>query len=618
MAIKKEIAEALGKSSRLLFLESIFEDYCILFARILSYAKDRLCCIIKEVITDKDYVWESVQMKKRNGYPLPLGISEKEDYTNFSVAVPSGKECVLKLYKQGKEDCTAQIVLSEDDGVGEVRCISLPTSSVKNMEYNYEIDGKPQVDAYAKSVVEFDGKHIRGRVFIQEYDWEDDKPLKIPYHEVVAYNLHLKGFTNHPNSKVKKKGTFQGIVEKIPYLQELGINQIQCMPIYSFEENTAYKNYWGYGEAFCFAVKNRYAAGKNAENELKDMVKVCHKAGIEVVLNLPFTAETSKQLIVECLRYYVMEYHIDGFVLNPYIAPMDNILSDPILKQTKILTYNDDFQNVMRRFLKGDEGLVDEVMRKLKQQTKEVGSCNYITNHIGFTLQDLVSYGVKHNEDNGEDNNDGPNYNHSWNCGEEGPTRKKAVNELRKKQVRNAFFLLLSAQGTPCILAGDEFGNSQNGNNNVYCQDNEIAWLDWNDLKKNQELFQYVKDLIALRKELEFLHPMQELKGLQETRYGMPQISYHGEQAWKAPTRIDSRQLGVYYHWEKEEAVDCFVAYNMHWEKKNFALPPLQRGKKWYQIFTTEEAAVSRTEVLVENQREINIAGRTIVMFVGR
>ena len=127
-----------------------------------------------------------------------------------------------------------------------------------------------------------------------------------------------------------------------------------------------------------------------------------------------------------------------------------------------------------------------------------------------------------------------------------------------------------------------------------------------------------MKDLIALRKELEFLHPMQELKGLQETRYGMPQISYHGEQAWKAPTRIDSRQLGVYYHWEKEEAVDCFVAYNMHWEKKNFALPPLQRGKKWYQIFTTEEAAVSRTEVLVENQREINIAGRTIVMFVGR
>lgn len=557
-------------------------------------------------------------MERQKGYPLPLGVSEKGEYVNFSVAVPSGKECVLKLYKKGKDACMAQFVLSEDDAIGEVRCVLLPKSSVNNTEYIYEIDGKQCVDLYAKSVVETDGNHVRGRILTEEYDWEDDKILKLPYHEVVAYNLHIKGFTNHVSSKVKKKGTFQGVIEKIPYLKELGINQIQCMPVYSFEDTTAYKNYWGYGEAFCFAVKNRYAAGSNAENELKDMVKACHRAGIEVVLNLPFTAETPKQLMVECLRYYVMEYHIDGFVLNPYIAPMDSILSDPILKKTKILTYNDDFQNVMRRFLKGDEGLVEAVMWKLKQQTQEVGSCNYITNHIGFTLQDLVSYGVKHNEDNGEDNQDGPNYNHSWNCGEEGPTRKKAVNELRKKQVRNAFFLLLASQGTPCILAGDEFGNSQKGNNNVYCQDNEIAWLDWNDLKKNQELFQYVKDLIELRKKFVFLHPGQELKGLQETRYGMPQISYHGEQAWKAPTRVDSRQLGVYYHWEKVETVDCFVVYNMHWEKKRFALPPLTKGKNWYRIFTTEESTISRQEILEENQREVMIAGRTIVMFVGR
>lgn len=557
-------------------------------------------------------------MKERKGYPLPLGVAEKEDEVNFSVAVPSGKECILKLYEKGQEACAAQFVLSEEDAIGEVRFISFLKSDVKDMEYNYEIDGKPCVDLYAKSVVESDGKHIRGRIFTEEYDWEGDTPLKLPYHEVVAYNLHIKGFTNHVDSKVKKKGTFQGVVEKIPYLKELGINQIQCMPVYSFKETTAYKNYWGYGESYCFAIKSSYAAGKNAERELKDMVKACHKAGIEVVLNLPFTQETPKLFMVECLRYYVMEYHIDGFVLNPYVAPMDSILSDPILKNTKMLTYNDDFQNVMRRFLKSDEGLVEAVMQKLKQRTEEVRSCNYITNHIGFTLQDLVSYGVKHNEDNGEDNNDGPNYNHSWNCGEEGPTRKKSVNELRKKQVRNAFFLLLSAQGTPCILAGDEFGNSQKGNNNVYCQDNEISWLDWNDLKKHQELFMYVRDLIALRKEFEFLHPAQELQGLKETRYGMPQISYHGEEAWKVPSRVDSRQLGVYYHWENEETIDCFIAYNMHWEKKRFALPPLQKGRKWYQMFTTESPVVERSESLLENQREVTITGRIIVMFVGK
>lgn len=557
-------------------------------------------------------------MKERKGYPLPFGVSEKEGYINFSIAVPSGKECILKLYKKDKEICVAEIVLPEADAVGEVRCISFSKTSVKDMEYNYEINGKPYVDPYAKSVVEQDSVVVRGRILTEEYDWEGDKPLEIPYHEVIAYNLHIKGFTKHSSSKVRKKGTFQGVIEKIPYLTELGINQIQCMPVYSFEETKLYKNYWGYGEAFCFAVKNAYAAGKNTENELKDMVKACHRAGIEVVLNLPFTPETPKQLIVECLRYYVMEYHIDGFILNPHIAPMDSISSDPILKKTKILQNKDEFQDVMRCFLKSDEGMVEAVMWKLKQQTKEVGSCNYITNHTGFTLQDLVSYGVKHNEANGEDNNDGPNYNHSWNCGEEGPTRKKAVNELRKQQVRNAFFLLLLAQGTPCILAGDEFGNSQKGNNNVYCQDNETAWLDWNDLKKNQELFQYVKSLIALRKELEFLHPEQKMQGIQETSYGIPQISYHGEQAWKAPLRVDGRQLGVYYHNEISEIEDCFIAYNMHWEKKSFALPPLQQGKKWYQIFTTEEAVGERKEIFVEHQRETKIAGRTIVMFVGR
>lgn len=557
-------------------------------------------------------------MKRQKGYPIPLGVSEREVYVNFSVAVPSGKTCVLKLYKKGKEKTVAEFELFEDEGIGEVRCLSLLKDEVKDLEYIYEIDGKPCVDPYAKSVVELEEKHVRGRVMPEEYDWDGDKPLKLPYHEVVAYGLHIKGFTNHNSSNVNKKGTFQGVIEKIPYLLELGVNQIQCMPVYSFEETGVRKNYWGYGDAFCFAIKNRYAAGKSAETELKDMVRECHRAKIEVVLNLPFTADTPKQLIEECLRYYVMEYHVDGFILNPYVVPMDSILSDSILKHTKILTYNDDFQNVMRRFLKGDEGLVEEVMWKLKQQTKEVGSCNYITNHVGFTLQDLVSYGVKHNEENGEDNQDGPNFNHSWNCGEEGPSRKKAVVELRKKQVRNAFFLLLSAQGTPCILAGDEFGNSQKGNNNVYCQDNEVAWLNWNDLKKNDELFQYVKDVILLRKEFSVLHPKQELKGLQEIRCGVPQISYHGDQAWKAPTRVDSRQLGVYYHWEKEEKVDCFIAYNMHWEKKGFALPTLKKGMNWYQIFTTEDSVVSKKEILVENQREVLIDGRTIMMFIGR
>ncbi len=554
-------------------------------------------------------------MKIGKGYPLPLGVSENGEWVNFSVAVEGKKDCILKLYEKNMGQYVEKVVLSADDAIGEVRFVSLPKADVKNMEYCYEMDGGTYVDSYAKTVVEENGTVTRARVFACDYDWEGDKPLNIPYHEVIAYSLHIKGFTQGAGSGVKQKGTFRGIMQKIPYLQELGINQIQCMPVYSFKETSDYKNYWGYGDAFCFAVKNAYAAGKDAETELKDMIKACHQAGIEVVLNLPFVQETPKQLIVDCLRYYVMEYHVDGFVLNPYVAPMESILSDALLKQTKILQNKDDFQNTMRRFLKGDEGMIGEVIDRLRQQTKSVGSYNYITNHSGFTLQDLVSYGVKHNEANGEDNNDGPNYNHSWNCGEEGATRKKAILELRQKQVRNAFFLLLSAQGTPCILAGDEFGNSQQGNNNVYCQDNETAWLNWNDFKKNSQLFDYVKRLIELRKKFAFLHPAEEMQGLKDVKSGLPQVSYHGEQAWKVTSRVDSRQLGVYYHTESE---DCFIAYNMHWEQKKFALPPLMNEKKWYQILTTADGAIETEGVLQENQREAELAGRTIEMFIGR
>lgn len=557
-------------------------------------------------------------MKVKKGYPLPLGISENDEYINFSVAVPREKDCILKLYKKGGKKPKFQVELSEKDSVGEIRFVALSKSEVADLEYVYEVSGECYVDPYAKSVIEEDGMHTRGRVVFDDYDWEGDRPLEIPYEEVIAYSLHVRGFTIHSSSKAKKKGTFPGVIEKIPYLQELGINQIQCMPVYSFVESKRYKNYWGYGEAFCFAVKNAYASGNSAERELKDMVKACHRAGIEVVLDLPFTNETPKQLIVDCLRYYVMKYHVDGFIVNPHVAPMDCIYTDPLLGKTKILQNKDEFQFTMRRFLKSDEGMVGDVIAKLRQTVKESESCNYIASHNGFTLHDLYSYGVKHNEANGEENQDGPNYNHSWNCGVEGPTENEAVIALRRRQVRNAFFLLLSAQGTPCILAGDEFGNSQKGNNNVYCQDNETAWLDWNDLEREKELFEYVKSLIALRKKLDILHPGESLSGFAETNYGVPEISYHGEQAWKVPNRVDSRQLGVYYHNENCEVTDCFIAYNMHWEEKTFALPVLLKDRKWYQTFTTEEETGEQKEVLLENQKEITIGARTIVMLVGR
>lgn len=557
-------------------------------------------------------------MKMNKGYPFPLGVSEKDGYINFSMAVPGGQECILKLYRKDKEQPEMEILLPEEDAIGEVRAVAFPKSQVKGLEYHYIIGNQICVDPYAKSVVEQDGVHIRGRVSIDKYDWEGDRPLEIPCHEVVAYSIHVRGFTKHGSSKVKKKGTFQGVVEKIPYLKELGINQIQCMPVYSFEESKYYKNYWGYGEAFCFAVKNSYAAGRSAEKELKDMVKACHKAGIEVVLYLPFTQNTPKPLISECLRYYTMEYHIDGFIVDPFVAPMDSIYSDYYLKKTKILQNRDDFQYVMRRFLRGDEGFVEGVIEWLKKQTQESGSCNYMTRHTGFTLADLVSYNEKHNEGNGERGQDGPNDNFSWNCGKEGQTRKQDILALRRRQVRNAFFLLLSAQGIPCILAGDEFGNSQGGNNNVYCQDNEIAWLNWNGLQKDRTLFGYVKGLIELRKSLPFLHAEKRFAGTDLKNCGVPDISYHGDNAWVAPVHSKSRKLGVYYHNAEGSISDCLIAYNMDEEKLGFALPKLPKDKKWYRIFTTAEETFQLEERLERNQKLTKVDGRTIAMFVGR
>ena len=553
-------------------------------------------------------------MKKMTGYPLPLGISVKDNIVNFSVSVESGKTCYLCLYKEDSDMPDFRMELTEKDAIGEVRYAALSKSEMVYTEYNYEIDGKFIIDSYVQAVAEHETA-MRGKIILEEYDWEGDRPLGLEYNEIVAYNLHVRGFTMHKSSKVRNKGTFAGIVEKIPYLKDLGINQIQCMPVYAFEETLYYKNYWGYGDAYCFAIKNTYASDVNAEEECKDMIKACHTNGIEVVFYLPFTDKVPKQLIEECLRYYVMEYHIDGFILNPYNAPMSSILSDPILKKTKILEYKDDFQNTMRSFLIGNPGTIQGVMWWLKQITKDIRCCNYITNHTGFTLNDLVSYNEKHNEENGENNFDGPDVNFSWNCGVEGKTRKKSVLEMRRKQMRNAMFLLIMSQGTPCILAGDEFANTQNGNNNVYCQDNETAWLNWDMLGKEEQFYNYVKTLIGLRKKYSVIGTSKPLLGVDKTSCGVPDVSFHGENAWQIPNQISSKHLGVYYH--HADGTDCFIAYNMNEEEQTFAVPTLQKGKKWYRVLSTEDTQTAIEKILSGNEKEISVQGRTIEMYIG-
>ncbi len=564
-------------------------------------------------------------MKVVQGAPLPLGVSRQKEALNFAVEVKEGKQCTLLLYKCGENVPMEKIPMKEEAGTGTVRCVMLSDLLAQVCEYNYEIDGKIVTDPYAKGIagrerwndqVDFTPHQVRGKIpQKEEYPWEDDCPLRIPEEDVIAYSLHVRGFTRHSSSKVKKKGTFRGVMEKLPYLKELGINQIQCMPVYEFEERGRKVNYWGYGEGFFFAPKASYAADHDAQKELKELVKTCHREGIEVVLDFPFTAQTRFQIVEDCLRYYVMEYHIDGFLLNPYQVPVEFLRRDPVLSGTKLLIKDESFQNTMRRFLKGDEGMIASVAEQFRRKTSVSGSCNYITNHTGFTLEDLVSYDAKHNEANGEQNQDGPDYNYSWNCGVEGKTRKKQIVKLRQGQKRNAMFLLMTAQGTPCLLAGDEFGNSQGGNNNVYCQDNETGWVDWSRLEREKSFFHYVKELIAFRKKHGILHQKEALTGTDRSGSGIPDISYHGEAAWQIQQEASSRQLGILYSGSPKKESNCFLVYNMHWIAHSFALPALPKDQAWYQVMSTEEGFYEQP-LLIEGKRSIILEGRSVAAFV--
>ena len=563
----------------------------------------------------------TVDMKTAVGFPFPQGCTVEGQTANFSVAVPEGQTCELIIYKKGARTSAFSQKMPYSDVAGNLHFLSVVLEQPEDYEYCYKIGGKIVPDPYGKA---FSGREhwsvskgkekrkLRTRIVTDTFDWEKSQFPHLKKEDVIAYSLHVRGFTKHSSSGVAHKGTFDGVTEKLPYLQKLGINQIHLMPVYEFDENQRHVNYWGYGKAYFFAPKASYAAG-DPVNEMKSLVRQMHLAGIEVILEMPFTEGTTFSLILDCLRYWVMQYHVDGFIVNPYICNPDELAKDPVLAKSKILKKEDGFQNVMRRFLKGDEGMIRDVICQLKNQDTQL--YNYIASHNGFTLCDVVSYDGKHNEANGENNLDGPDYNYSWNCGAEGNSRKKAVNELRKNQIFNAFFLLLFAQGMPCILSGDEFMNTQKGNNNAYCQDNLISWLDWNQLSRQEELYTFVCRLIALRKAC----MKQIAKKSEDTmgRSGIPQISYHGEDAWQMPAGRASRQLGVFYHEECTEK-DFYIAYNMHWLSHSFALPSLPKGMEWVCIAGTKEGVLDEKEAVPVKDKKVQLEERTIKVFVGR
>ena len=644
---------------------------------------------------------EKIPFEFHTGISQAFGVTKVPNGVQFSVYLSHCSKCFLKLYKKGKKTPVATIELDEKYKMGSAYFIVVKKAAgaenqrtiweilEEDYEYMYEADGTEFVDPYADFVTGRGhwGKKSdypkRGGICLQEFDWEEDSPLRTPYSELILYQLHVRGFTMHNSSRVKHKGTFLGLQEKIPYLSDLGINGVLLLPVYEFgeiiksaelpdtvpeeiketgteHEESAELNFWGYGVAdtFFFAPKAAYANNKkNPSEEFQALVKAFHKAGIEVLLDIYFLPGTNLFLMTDCLRNWVVKYHVDGFRVNQDVMPSLTLASDPILSGVKILgnywdmgllhqamisgqknslaEYNEGYMNEARKFLKSDEGMVEKMVHFFSRNSSEFSYINFITHVNGFTLMDLVSYDVKHNEKNGENNHDGTEYNYSWNCGYEGKTRKKHILNRRMVQLRNALLMLFTSQGTPMLLAGDELGNTQDGNNNPYCQDNPVTWIQWSRSALSIMLHQYTKNLIKLRKCFQVLHQEEPLRMMDYLSCGLPDLSIHGTEAWRPDFSNYSRMLGMLYYGgyvKKGKGRSIYILYNMYWETKSFDLPDLPKGHGWKVIIDTYDNEFDETQLYEERKpdkrmnrkkktqtkliRKTVVAPRSIVIFV--
>ena len=605
-----------------------------------------------------------------------MGLTRTDGGIHVS-AVAAAKACSLLLFvkedKNGKEARFREvrnIPFPEEGKTGHVWSMTLK-GAFDDLYYAFEADGTRFSDPYGRS---FAGRERWGRlshakrllltpVAEPEFDWQGDRPLHIPYEDSIVYRAHVRGLTKHASSGTEHRGTFRGVVDKIPYFKKLGITTLELLPPVEFQEvmmpenvegnpygmcePTGRLNYWGYAKAGMFAPKASYAdPGTNPVTEFKYMVRELHKAGLEVVPELYFSGKEVPEFVLETVRFWVREYHVDGIHLTGY-APTVLLAKDPYLADTKLWAlsweaekpaagekkhlgeYNDGFLIDMRRALKGDEEQMSSLIYRNRRNPAETGVLNFMAGTNGFTMMDMVSYDQKHNEANGENNRDGSDYNYSWNCGAEGHVRKKKIQELRSRQLRNAMLLLFLSQGTPVLLAGDEFGNSQNGNNNAYCQDNEISWLNWNLNKWDQALLDFVKHVIAFRKAHPVFHMEQEPRVMDYLACGHPDISYHGVNAWQPEFENFRRQIGILYcgaYAKKPNGENddfFFVIFNMHWEPHSFALPNLPKNLVWSLAFDTSDSAAGGyyeegQERQILNQKNYMVPSRSVLVFQGK
>ena len=634
--------------------------------------------------------------------PLPVGV-------NFTVHTSGGTSCELLLVHRGEEEPYAVLPFPDEYRIGDVYSMIVFGLDIEDLEYAYRVDGpwdpkkglrfrKENVllDPYARAVA---GQRIWGekkegayhaRVVKDVFDWGDMPQSKREMSDLIIYEMLVRGFTKHPSSGVEQKGTFEGLREKIPYLKELGVNAVELMPIFEFDETVNCREvdgkklleYWGYNSVSFFAPNTSYTAAEeyNREGtELKTLIRELHENGIEVILDVVFnhTAEGNekgptfcfkgfdnkiyymltpdgnyynfsgcgntlncnhpmvRQMILECLQYWTINYRIDGFRFdlasilgrNADGSPMNNppllesLAFNPVLSNVKLIAeawdaggmyqvgkfpanrrwaeWNGRYRDCLRSYLKGDlweawtaawcisgsGDLYGGYTQDGNERYAGYNSCvNFLTCHDGFTLYDLYSYNTKHNEANGWDNTDGASDNRSWNCGAEGETDDPEVKMLRFRMIRNACAVLMCSRGTPMFLAGDEFGNTQFGNNNSYCQDNEVSWLDWSLLEKNRELFEFFKFMIHFRKKHTVIR-----KKLPDAVCGLGSLNTRNEYG-EPNIEKEARMLAVSFAgYDSEKGKDdiVYVAVNPYWEDTRIFLPDLQGRETWYLCVNT-------------------------------
>ena len=685
------------------------------------------------------------------GRPRPFGATVVPDGINFSIFSCHATSCSLVLFEKGAELPMIEIPFLESFRTGDVYAMTVLGLDPAEIEYGFRLDGPNDpaaghrfdaqqilLDPYAKAIGGLDewgqsGSRngiypYRARPLVDDFDWEGDQQLNIPLEDLVIYEMHLRGFTADCSSRVKAPGTYAALIEKLPYLQNLGVNCIELMPVFEFDEldndnldpesGEPLQNYWGYNPVGFFAPKAAYSACSEPARELKELVKVCHQNGIELWLDvvLNHTAEGNEDgptisyrgidnsiyyllkpdgsyhnfsgtgntfncnhpivrvVLLDCLRYWVSEYHIDGFRFdlassmgrdpqgNPLLNPplLEVLAYDPILARTKLIAeawdagglyqvgsfpaygrwaeWNGRFRDDIRQFVKSDPGMVSAMAARIHGSPDIYGergphaSVNFVTAHDGFSLRDLVSYDNKRNAANGEDNRDGVDHNLSWNCGSDGETDDEDVNALRLRQMKNFLSILLVSQGVPMLLMGDEIGQTKGGNNNSYCHDSAINHFDWEALPGQQALFRFVRNLIRFRK----AHPVLRRRSYLRHRtspvenggFVCDTISYHGQRPWEPDWSHESRQLAVLFCGAVGKTADLpsdvlYIIMNAHWEPAAFEPPQLPGRIRWHLAFDTsaespQDSYPPGDEIRLKQQDSLDVGARSVVVLCGR